>query len=63
MKRQNPERFAVALELERNANLRRKGSYLPMFGSLEMIASQDELPGFDEAIEMEGGCSSGSCFV
>lgn len=64
LRRERPDLFDRALLLERNAQ-GRDGSkkYLPMFGSLERIASQQELPGFDEAIEAEAGCVSGSCFV
>lgn len=64
MKRNDSEKFALALTLERNARHKDgTGAYLPMFGSLESVAAQDELPGFDEAIEAEGECVTGSCFV
>jgi 3'-phosphoadenosine 5'-phosphosulfate sulfotransferase (PAPS reductase)/FAD synthetase len=64
MKRNRPGEFAQALFMERNAQ-GKDGSkkYLPMFGSLESVAAQDELPGFDEAIEDEAGCVTGSCFT
>lgn len=64
LKREQPELFARALAMEHNAR-GKDGSkkYLPVFGSLERVAAQDELPGFDEAIEGEGSCVSGSCFV
>lgn len=64
MKRNQPDKFAAALTLERNARHKDgSGAYLPMFGSLASVAAQDELPGFDEAIEAEGECVTGSCFV
>jgi 3'-phosphoadenosine 5'-phosphosulfate sulfotransferase (PAPS reductase)/FAD synthetase len=58
MKRKEPILFERALAMERNA----KG-YLPTFGSLEAVASQDEFPGFDDAIRAEAGCVTGACFV
>lgn len=64
LKRERPDLFDRALQLERNAQ--GKGAakkYLPMFGSLERVAAQDELPGFDECIKAESGCVAGSCFV
>ncbi len=65
MKRERPEQFAGALAMERNASPKKTGGarYLPMFGSLEAVAAQDELPGFDEAIAAEGQCVTGACFV
>lgn len=66
LKREDPERFARALAMERGASPNRtsgKPRYLPIFGSLERIAAQDELPGFDEAAEAEAGCVTGNCFV
>lgn len=64
LKRERPDLFDRALKLERNAQGKDgRRRYLPMFGSLERVAAQDELPGFDEAITAEGGCVSGSCFV
>lgn len=64
LKREHPNLFARALALESNARGRDgKMRYLPIFGSLERVAAQDELPGFDEAIEAEAGCVTGSCFV
>ena len=64
LKRERPDQFQRALFMEGNARGRDGSSkYLPMFGSLERVALQDELPGFDAAIEAEGGCVSGSCFV
>ena len=64
MKINDPEHFERALAMERNAH-KRDGSpiYLPMFGSLEAVASQDALPGFDEAITAEAECVTGVCFV
>lgn len=64
LKRESPDLFARALAMEKNAR-GKDGStrYLPMFGSLERVAAQDELPGFDAAVEAEGGCVTGSCFV
>ena len=64
MKRVDPEKFERALFMEKNARGKDGSSkYLPIFGSLDRVAMQDGLPGFDEAIEAEGGCVSGSCFV
>jgi hypothetical protein len=65
MKRLDSDRFARALAIERNARPKKNGGlrYLPMFGSLEAVAAQDELPGFDEAIEAEAGCVTGACLV
>lgn len=64
LKRERPDLFERALFMEKNARGTDGSSkYLPMFGSLDRIAFQDELLGFDEAIEAEGGCVTGSCFV
>lgn len=64
LKRESPELFARAMAMERNARGRDGGKkYLPLFGSLERVAAQDELPGFDEAVGAEAGCVTGSCFV
>jgi len=64
LKRERPDLFARALVMEGNARGRDGSSkYLPMFGPLERVALQEELPGFDAAIEAEGGCVSGACFV
>ena len=64
LKREQPDLFVRALSMEGNARGRDGGKkYLPMFGSLERIAAQDSLPGFDEAIEAEAGCVTGACFV
>ena len=64
MKRTNRQKFDSAIRLEANARHRDgSGAYLPIFGPLSAIAAQDELPGFDLAIEDEGSCVSGSCFV
>jgi len=65
LKREQPELFARALAMERNAKPHAGGRprYLPLFGSLEAVASQNEMPGFDALIEAEGGCVSGACFV
>lgn len=64
LKRRDPEKFGRALALESNARGADGSSkYLPMFGPLTTIAAQDELPGFDAAIEDEGGCVTGNCFV
>ena len=64
LKREEPAKFACALAMEANARGRDGSSrYLPMFGPLTRIAAQDELPGFDEAIEAEGECVSGACFI
>jgi hypothetical protein len=66
MKRERPEQFAYALEMERNAAPSKKTGrprYLPIFGPLEAIAAQDEIPGFDEVMTAEAGCVTGSCFV
>lgn len=64
MKREKPEQFAAAMSMEKNARgADGKGRYLPMFGSLDRVAAQDEFPGFDAAIEAEGECVTGSCFV
>lgn len=64
LKRERPDLFERALVMEGNAR-GKDGShkYLPMFGSLERVAAQEELPGFDEAIADEGSCATGSCFV
>lgn len=64
LKREEPELFERALFMEGNAR-GKDGSpkYLPMFGSLQRVAMQDELPGFDEAVADEGMCVTGSCFV
>lgn len=64
MKRTDPDRFDAALAIERNAYGRDgRKKYLPIFGSLESIAAQNDLPGFDEAIAAEGECVTGMCFV
>lgn len=64
MKREEPMLFERALRMERNAQSKDgTKKYLPIFGSLEMIASQNELPGFDEVMEAEAECVTGSCFV
>jgi hypothetical protein len=64
-KRTDPLLFMRSLALERNAYPKHDGRprYLPAFGSLEAVAAQDEIPGFDEAIEAEAGCVTGHCFV
>lgn len=64
LKREQPELFERALRMEGNArHADGRGAYLPMFGSLQRVAMQDEIPGFDDAIEAEGQCATGSCFV
>lgn len=64
LKREEPALFERAMFMERNARHKDgSGAYLPMFGSLERVAAQDEFPGFDAAIEAEGECVTGSCFV
>lgn len=61
MKREEREHFDAALVMESNARGKDGSSkYLPMFGSLQRVAMQDELVGFDAAIEDEGSCVSGS---
>ena len=64
LKRERPDLFSRAMAMEENAR-GKDGSkkYLPIFGSLERIAAQDPLPGFDEAVEAEAACVTGSCFV
>ena len=37
--------------------------YLPIFGPLQAVADQGELPGFDGAIAAEGGCITVVGFV
>ena len=64
LKRETPDLFQRALYLEGNARGRDGSSkYLPMFGSLERVALQDELPGFDAAIGAEATCVVGTCHV
>lgn len=65
LKREEPELFARALHMERNAkpNKHGKARYLPMFGSLESVAMQDEIPGFEEAMGAEAECVTGVCLV
>lgn len=64
LKREHPDLFERALFMEDNAR-GKDGShkYLPMFGSLQRVAMQEQIPGFDEAISAEGECVAGSCFV
>ena len=64
-KRERPDLFARSLAIERNARPHEDGTprYLPMFGSLERVAAQDELPGFDAATADEAACVTGSCFT
>ena len=64
LKREEPDLFERALFLEGNARGKDGSSkYLPIFGSLQRVAMQEEIPGFDEAIEAEGGCVAGACHV
>jgi len=64
LKRESPDLFDRALYLEENAKTKSGTKvYLPIFGSLQRVAQQEELPGFDATIEAEGGCVSGSCHV
>src|SRR3990167_4224912 len=51
LKRESPDLFDRAMAMEQNARGKNgQKKYLPLFGSLERIAAQDELPGFDAAI-------------
>ena len=64
MKYAEPEAFGRALAIEKNAHGRDgRPKYLPIFGPLQAVADQGELPGFDEAIAAEAGCITGACFV
>jgi len=68
LKREEPALFERALFMEANAqrsatNTDKTPIHLPIFGSLQRVAAQEELPGFDAAIAAEGECVTGSCFV